>query len=131
VLAVSSQQKGSVENLVGFVKSSVFKVRRFHDEEDLRQQLHDWHREVNQLLEDWKGTFSIIHAAGVTFSAASSLLCRSAPKPRPDGKFHRVAGSPGRSPSHPQQLCSNRLCGKVGLEVQLALERFRIDQMAI
>jgi len=43
-----AQQKGSVENLVGFVKSSFFKVRRFHDEEDLRQQLHDWHREVNQ-----------------------------------------------------------------------------------
>jgi len=30
------------------VKSSFFKVRRFHDEEDLRQQLRDWHREVNQ-----------------------------------------------------------------------------------
>ena len=43
-----AQQKGSVENLVGFVKSSFFKVRRFHDEEDLRQQLRDWHREVNQ-----------------------------------------------------------------------------------
>jgi hypothetical protein len=43
-----AQQKGSVENLVGFVKSSFFKVRRFHDEEDLRQQLQDWHREVNQ-----------------------------------------------------------------------------------
>ncbi len=27
------QQKGTVENLVGFVKSSFFKVRRFHDEE--------------------------------------------------------------------------------------------------
>jgi transposase len=27
------QQKGSVENLVGFVKTSFFKVRRFHDEE--------------------------------------------------------------------------------------------------
>src|SRR5215472_11006009 len=43
-----AQQKGSVENLVGFVKSSFFKVRRFHDEEDLRQQLRAWHREVNQ-----------------------------------------------------------------------------------
>jgi hypothetical protein len=42
------QQKGSVENLVGFVKSSFFKVRRFHDEQDLRQQLRDWHREVNE-----------------------------------------------------------------------------------
>jgi transposase len=43
-----AQQKGSVENLVGFVKSSFFKVRRFHDEDDLRQQLVDWHREVNE-----------------------------------------------------------------------------------
>src|SRR6516162_6794066 len=43
-----AQQKGSVENLVGFVKSSFFKVRRFHDEEDLRQQLVEWHHEVNE-----------------------------------------------------------------------------------
>jgi transposase len=43
-----AQQKGSVENLVGFVKSSFFKVRRFHDGEDLRQQLRAWHEEVNQ-----------------------------------------------------------------------------------
>jgi hypothetical protein len=40
-----AQQKGSVENLVGFVKSSFFKVRRLHDEEDLRQQLQAWHWE--------------------------------------------------------------------------------------
>ena len=44
----SPQQKGAVENLVGFVKSSFFKVRRFHDPEDLAQQLIEWHREVNQ-----------------------------------------------------------------------------------
>ncbi|MGA8555918.1 MAG: IS21 family transposase [Candidatus Acidiferrales bacterium] len=43
----SPRQKGSVENLVGFVKSSFFKVRRFHDPEDLEQQLVAWHREVN------------------------------------------------------------------------------------
>ncbi len=42
------QEKGTVENLVGFVKSSFFKVRRFQDEEDLQQQLTAWHREVNQ-----------------------------------------------------------------------------------
>jgi len=44
----SPEQKGSVENLVGFVKSSFFKVRRFQDEEDLEQQLVAWHREVNE-----------------------------------------------------------------------------------
>lgn len=43
----SPQQKGSVENLVGWVKGSFFKQRRFLDEEDLRQQLREWHREVN------------------------------------------------------------------------------------
>ena len=42
------QEKGAVENLVGFVKSSFFKVRRFYDEEDLQQQLLGWHREVNE-----------------------------------------------------------------------------------
>ena len=43
-----AQQKGSVENLVGFVKSSFFKVRRFHDADDLEQQRRDWEREVNE-----------------------------------------------------------------------------------
>ncbi len=43
----SPRQKGSVENLVGWVKGSFFKQRRFLDEEDLRQQLTEWHREVN------------------------------------------------------------------------------------
>jgi transposase len=44
----SPQQKGAVENLVGFVKSSFFKVRRFQDQEDLEQQLLEWHQEVNE-----------------------------------------------------------------------------------
>src|ERR1700674_1073157 len=48
VLATSTQEKGTVENLVGFVKSSFFKVRRFQDQEDLQQQLLEWHQEVNQ-----------------------------------------------------------------------------------
>ena len=41
------QQKGSVENLVGWVKGSFFKPRRFVDEGDLHRQLESWHREVN------------------------------------------------------------------------------------
>jgi transposase len=40
-------QKGAVENLVGWVKGSFFKQRRFLDEEDLQVQLRDWLREVN------------------------------------------------------------------------------------
>jgi hypothetical protein len=42
-----ANQKGSVENLVGWVKGSFFKVRRFHDRRDLEQQLAAWLEEVN------------------------------------------------------------------------------------
>ena len=42
-----AQEKGAVENLVGFVKGSFFKVRRFHDRADLEAQLAAWHVEVN------------------------------------------------------------------------------------
>ena len=41
------QQKGAIENLVGWVKGSFFKQRRFVDEEDLRTQLREWLVEVN------------------------------------------------------------------------------------
>lgn len=40
-------QKGSVERLVGWVKGSFFKPRRFVDEADLAEQLAAWHVEVN------------------------------------------------------------------------------------
>jgi len=43
------QEKGAVENLVGFVKNGFFKVRRFHDRVDLEAQLADWHRDVNEV----------------------------------------------------------------------------------
>jgi transposase len=43
----SPEQKGSVENLVGWVKGSFFKQRRFLDEEDLAHQLAEWLLEVN------------------------------------------------------------------------------------
>jgi transposase len=41
------QEKGAVENLVGFVKGNFFKVRRFHDRADLEVQLAAWLVEVN------------------------------------------------------------------------------------
>ncbi len=41
-------QKGSVENLVGWVKNSFFKQRQFVDQEDLAMQLQAWHEEVNE-----------------------------------------------------------------------------------
>jgi hypothetical protein len=37
-----------VENLVGWVKGSFFKQRRFLDEEDLKKQLAEWMIEVNE-----------------------------------------------------------------------------------
>jgi transposase len=42
-----AQQKGSVENLVGWVKGSFFKQRRFLDIADLDRQLIEWQGEVN------------------------------------------------------------------------------------
>jgi len=42
------QQKGAVENLVGWVKGSFFKQRRFLDHEDLLRQLAEWLHEVNE-----------------------------------------------------------------------------------
>jgi hypothetical protein len=41
------QQKGAIENLVGWVKGSFFKQRRFVDAEDLHTQLTEWLLEVN------------------------------------------------------------------------------------
>jgi transposase len=43
----SGNQKGSVERLVGWVKSSFFKHRKFQDDVDLQAQLDAWHVEVN------------------------------------------------------------------------------------
>jgi hypothetical protein len=41
------QEKGSVENLVGWVKGSFFKQRRFLDRADLARQLREWLTEAN------------------------------------------------------------------------------------
>lgn len=43
----SGNQKGSVENLVGWVKGSFFKVRRFQDRADLEAQLSEWLQQIN------------------------------------------------------------------------------------
>ena len=43
----AGNQKGSVERLVGFVKNSFFRVRRFKDLADLEVQLAEWLHEVN------------------------------------------------------------------------------------
>lgn len=41
------QEKGSVENGVGFAKSSFFKAHVFEDRADLEARLEEWHRQVN------------------------------------------------------------------------------------
>ena len=43
----SPRQKGSIENLIGWVKGSFFKQRRFVDDADLLEQLAEWRTEVN------------------------------------------------------------------------------------
>lgn len=43
----AAQQKGAVEQLVGWVKRSFFACRRFHDRADLERQLVGWLTEVN------------------------------------------------------------------------------------
>jgi transposase len=57
----SGWQKGSVERIVGWVKGSFFKQRRFVDEADLHQQLAEWHEEVNHRV--------VSRATGVTPAA--------------------------------------------------------------
>jgi transposase len=47
--AYRPQQKGSVENLVGWVKGSFFSQRRFADYADLLAQLAEWLLEVNTI----------------------------------------------------------------------------------
>ena len=41
------REKGGVENLVGFVKSSFFKVHKFVDREDMLRRLAAWHVRTN------------------------------------------------------------------------------------
>lgn len=43
----SGNQKGAVERLVGWVKGSFFKHRKFQDQADLQAQLAAWHIEAN------------------------------------------------------------------------------------
>jgi len=43
----AGQQKGAVEQLVGWVKRSFFTCRRFHDRADLERQLVGWLTDVN------------------------------------------------------------------------------------
>jgi hypothetical protein len=57
----SGNQKGAVERVVGWVKGSFFKQRRFVDEEDLKKQLAEWHAEVNAKV--------VSRATGVTPAA--------------------------------------------------------------
>ena len=74
------QEKGSVENLVKFVKNGFFKVRRFHDRTDLDAQLAQWHHEVNEVRP--------CRATGVTPSARiAEERKRLRPLPIPSAEY--------------------------------------------
>jgi len=74
------QEKGSVENLVKFVKNGFFKVRRFHDRADLDAQLTAWHHEVNEVRP--------CRATGVTPSARiAEERTRLRPLPIPSAAY--------------------------------------------
>ncbi len=45
----SGNQKGSVERLVGYVKNSFFRVRKFDDLADVKRQLGEWLQDVNHV----------------------------------------------------------------------------------
>ena len=47
VLAAGAQQKGAVEQLVGWVKRSFFACRRCHDRADLERQLAAWLTDIS------------------------------------------------------------------------------------
>lgn len=77
-------QKGSVENLVGWVKGAFFKQRRFLDEADLRAQLAAWLEEVS--------TRVVSGATGVTPAARMAE----------EGPAAAAQGDPGRpGAAHP------------------------------
>ena len=93
VLAARPRQKGSVENLVGWVKGSFFKQRRFHDRADLLEQLSEWLHEVN--TERPSRATGVIPPCGVRKSGRGCGRCafcrrispcasrsRSVPRPR-------------------------------------------------
>jgi hypothetical protein len=83
-------QKGAVENLVGFVKSSFFKVRRFHDQEDLEQQLVAWHHEVNQ--ERYVGPTGTVLHDGHPYSMPPEAISMPATLYLYAGRVRIVAG---------------------------------------
>jgi len=73
----SPEQKGAVENLVGWVKGSFFKQRRFVDDDDLRRQLSEWHREVN--TQRPSRATRIVPVCGSPRSSCGSVRCVSSP----------------------------------------------------
>ena len=93
-------QKGAVENLVGWVKGSFFKVRRFHDFEDLLQQLSAWLQEVNE--ERPSRATKQIPAAAPGRGAGETAAAEARPGGlRPALRGVRRPHGRGHSPRHP------------------------------
>jgi transposase len=74
------QEKGSVENLVGFSKKNFFLPRRFHDRADVVAQLPPWLHEVNEVRP--------CRATGVTpLSRIQEERTRLRPLPIPPAEY--------------------------------------------
>lgn len=88
----SPRQKGAVENLVGWVKGSFFKQRRFVDDDDLHRQLAEWHVEVN--TQRPSRATHIVPAEWVTDRCRHPVSCRCRRVGRRRGGPFRPRGRP-------------------------------------
>jgi hypothetical protein len=87
----SGNQKGTVERLVGWVKSSFFKHRKFQDDVDLLAQLAAWHVEVNTKTPS-RAT-NLCAAARPLTAESPSMLADRARRARRSRRGRQVEGS--------------------------------------
>ena len=122
-----ANQKGALENLMGWLQRSFFKTRQFLDRQDLQLQLGAWH-ELPQAFGDaalWAGfkrdakwpTASVSSIArdvrGLHDQAPQALGSRPArpkprpshPRPRPQPRPHRLPRRPVHAPSPLTRTC--------------------------
>jgi transposase len=95
-------QKGSIENLVGWVKGSFFKQRRFVADDDLRQQLAERRTEVNT-QRPCRAT-KIIPAVRLQEERPRLRSLQVAPADLALPRAHRRRPHRGGDPRHPSVL---------------------------
>ncbi|HET6231969.1 MAG TPA: DDE-type integrase/transposase/recombinase, partial [Longimicrobiaceae bacterium] len=104
----SPEQKGAVENLVGWVKKSFFRARRFADlEHDLPRQLVEWLTEGNE-QRPWRATGVIPAERLAAERQRMKLPRRRSRRVRPalsrPGGAHRDGGVPGYPLRHGRRV---------------------------